>query len=447
MSAMGKKREWVYPAWVRGVFQTRRKWAFAILHIILFVPPWIHIKGQQIVLIDLSKRQLTIAGSIFTPRDTIFLVIGLLFSAFLLFFVTSLWGRIWCGYACPQTVFLESFVHTVERWVEGNRGKRMSLDRADWSANKIARKVAKHTIFIAAAVLIAMTFVSWFAGTIPLWTGQASASAYGMVAFFAGVMYLDFAWFREQFCNYLCPYARFQGVISGPNSLTITYDAARGEPRRERGVKRAKSELGDCIGCNKCVAVCPAGIDIRDGYQLECIGCAKCVDACAPIMAKFGKENLVRYSTVVEDAGGKSKLLRPRPVIYALLMLVLAVAGGSLLVARHSLDVTVNRVPGTLFTIDDDGATRNTFMLSVSNRKFTESAADIEVSVDGIPDVEVIMPPMQVATGEIRQVPLVIRAPAGVELQRTQPIDIRVRSDFDEVVVSSTFKTDARTGG
>ena len=436
-------RHWVYPAWVKGIFQARRRWTFGVLHAILFLTPWIHIHGQQLIQLDLGARQMLVAGSIFTPRDTIFVVLALLFSAFALFFVTAMWGRIWCGYACPQTVFLETFVHTVERWVEGERGQRMALDRGGWTAEKIRKKLAKWSIFLVASALIAMTFVSWFAGTVPLWTGQARTPAYGAVGFFTAVMFLDFAWFREQFCNYLCPYARFQGVIAGPNSLIITYDQQRGEPRRARGL--AKEAQGDCIDCNKCVSVCPTGIDIRDGYQLECIGCAKCVDACAPVMAKLGRENLVAYTTIVEQKGGHSSWLRPRPLLYLAAMVVVSVAFGAMLAARHPLDVTVNRVAGSLFTVDADGATRNTFLLQVTNRRYVTAPASISVSVEGLPDAEVIVPPVALATGDAQKIPLVIRSPAGAALPRTQDIRIRVTADFDEVVVPTTFKSGTAT--
>jgi cytochrome c oxidase accessory protein FixG len=441
MDASTGKREWIYPAWVKGVFQSRRRWTFAVLHAILFVTPWIHARGDQLIRVDLGGRQMIVAGSIFTPSDTIFLVFALLFSAFLLFFVTALWGRIWCGYACPQTVFLETFVHAVERRLEGDRGKRMALDRGPWTADKLARKLAKHAIFVAAALLVAGSFVGWFAGTRQLLSGSASHAAYGMVAFFSAVMYLDFAWFREQFCNFLCPYARFQGVLADDSSLIVTYDAPRGEPRRARDVDR--SAQGDCIDCKKCVTVCPVGIDIRNGYQLECIGCAKCVDACAPIMAKLGRDNLVRYSTIIEDAGGKTTKLRPRPMIYAGLMAASAAAALGLLVTRHPLDVTVNRAPGTLFTVDDDGTTRNTFLLQITNRKYVTEAAEVTVSVEGLPEATVVIPPVSLATGEETKIPLVILAPPDLPQQRTWPVDIHVMTDFDEVVIPTTFKTAA----
>lgn len=176
MDASTGKREWIYPAWVKGAFQTRRRWTFTVLHIILFITPWIHVRDRQIIQLDLSSRQLILAGEIFTPQDTVFLVFGLLFSTFLLFFVTAMWGRIWCGYACPQTVFLETFVHAIERRIEGNHGKRMALDRAAWTPEKIAKKVTKHAIFLAAAGLIGACFVGWFVGTRVLFTGNASSA-------------------------------------------------------------------------------------------------------------------------------------------------------------------------------------------------------------------------------------------------------------------------------
>lgn len=447
MDASTGKREWIYPAWVKGAFQTRRRWTFTVLHIILFITPWIHVRDRQIIQLVLSSRQLILAGEIFTPQDTVFLVFGLLFSTFLLFFVTAMWGRVWCGYACPQTVFLETFVHAIERRIEGNRGKRMALDRAAWTPEKIAKKVTKHAIFLAAAGLIGACFVGWFVGTRVLFTGNASSAAYDAVAFFAAVMYLDFVWCREQFCNYLCPYAVFQGVIAGANSLVITYDQPRGEPRRQRGVQQLGPETGDGIGCSKCVSVCPVGIDIRDGYQLECIGCAKCVDACAPIMGRFGKENRVRYSTAVEDAGGKSRQIRTRPMIYVALMALTLTTAAALLMSRHPLDVTVNRGAGTLYTLDADGATRNTFMLRITNRKYSEEAAAVTVSVAGIPDAESVVPPITMSTGETLQVPMVVRAPASADLERTAPITIQVQTDFDTVVLPTTFKTGAITGG
>lgn len=448
MDKSSGKREWVYPLHIKGDFTKLRKVAFVLLQAFLFLTPWIHVSGEQIVRFDVPGRQMFVLGSIYGARDTIFLLLVLLFLAFLLFFVTALWGRVWCGYLCPQTVFLETFVHSVERFFEGTRGKRMQLDRKPWDADKVLRKSAKWTVFALASALISMTFVSWFAGTVPLWTGAAGSGAYSMVGALSVGMFLNFTWFREQFCNFLCPYARFQGAIAGADSLVVSYDLPRGEPRRERGVKLAKEERGACIGCNKCVAVCPQGIDIRDGFQLECISCAKCVDACTSVMDKFKQPTLVRYSTATEDEGGRrAGLLRPRTALYGALMAVCVGVFGLLMSQRHALDVNVNRAAGTLFTIDHDGATRNTFLLQIQNKQFVEQPAALTVTVEGLEGAELIVPPIALETGEMTKVPLIVRSPAGKELARTQSIAIRVTSDFDDVLVPTTFKSGAAVDG
>lgn len=432
------KREWIYPLWVDGFFQKRRKVAFAALNLFLILTPWIRWNGEQLIRIDLPDRRLWVVGEVFSPADTIFVFLALLFSALLLFLVTSLWGRIWCGYACPQTVFLETFVHNVEHWIEGARGVKMKRDRGPWSFDKAWRKAAKWSIFLVASFFISMTFVSWFAGTHPLWTGKFGTGAYGSVAFFTGLMFLDLAWFREQFCNYLCPYARFQGVIADATSLIITYDEPRGEPRR--GPEVAKEAQGHCIDCHKCVAVCPTGIDIREGYQLECIGCARCIDACAPIMAKLGHENLVGYRSGVVDPV-KKKGPRLRPMIYGSALVAVAVIFQVLLVERHTLDVNLNRAPGTLYQTDEDGYTRNTYFLSVLNKKKVAGPATVEVSIRGMDRAEVVMPPLSLGTGEHKSVPLVIRTPPDARQERTERFELVVRTGFDEVAVPMTFKT------
>jgi cytochrome c oxidase accessory protein FixG len=448
MDKSSGKREWVYPLHMKGHFANLRKVAFVLLQAFLFFTPWIHISGEQIVRFDLPGRQMFVLGSIYGAHDTIFLLLVLLFLAFLLFFITALWGRLWCGYLCPQTVFLETFVHTVERLFEGTRGKRMQLDKRAWTANKVMRKTGKWTVFALGSGLISMTFVSWFAGTVPLWTGAAGSTTYGVVGAFSAGMFLNFTWFREQFCNFLCPYARFQGAIAGADSLVVSYDLPRGEPRRQRGVKLAKEEQGACIGCNKCVAVCPQGIDIRDGFQLECVSCAKCVDACTSVMDKFKQPTLVRYSTATEDEGGQRRgFLRPRTALYGALMAVCVVAFALMMSQRHALDVNVNRAPGTLYTVDEDGSTRNTFLMQIQNKQFVEEAAVLTVTVEGMEGAELIIPPIALETGEMRKVPLVVRSPAGHELLRTQAITIRVKSDFDEVAVATTFKSSAAVDG
>lgn len=438
------KRQWVYAAKVKGKFQRIHRISGVLLNLLLFLTPWIPIGGHPAVQLDLAQRRLFLLGSVFTPRDTIFLVLMLLGAAFTLFFVTALFGRLWCGYACPQTVFLEEFIRPIETFWEGDRGKRMAGDKKPWTARKVLRKLGKHTSFAVVAAVIAMTFVSYFSGPVPLWTGAASVGAYSMVAAVGAALFVDFAWFREQFCNYLCPYARFQGALTDDHSVVIEYDAPRGEPRMKGKSRKValqlNNDVGACIDCNKCVAVCPQGIDIRDGFQLECINCARCVDACTIVMDKKGQDSLVRYTTIADSTGEGSRWLRPRTVGYTALLTGLATAFLFLAANRHSLEATVNRAPGTLFQVDDDGWTRNTYLLNISNNA-ADNADTVAVSLDGIDGAELIVPPIQVDSAHAVNVPLVVRVPPGASVSRTTPVRITVRTEADEVTVDTTFKS------
>ncbi len=393
-------RQWVYTAGVKGRFQKIHRWTGLFLQAILFVTPWISIEGRPAVRIDLPARRIFALGSVYTASDAIFLVLALLVAVFGLFLVTALWGRLWCGYACPQTVFLEEWIRPIEKLVEGERGVRMQRAKAPWAWPNLWRRVVKLTAFAGVAVLVGMTTVSWFAGARELWTGAAGVGAYGTVAFLAAVMFADFAWFREQFCNYLCPYARFQGALSDEGSLAVHYSVDRGEPRKGGG---------DCIDCKKCVAVCPQGIDIRQGFQLECIACGRCIDACDGVMGKLGKPNLITYQPLE-----KKPLLRPRTVAYGALLLGLTTALVFNVATHDGLDASVARAPGTLFTVDADGWTRNVYLLKVVNTSLRPG--DAVVKAEGLPvDAEVTIPPVRLDPAATTTVPVVVRVrePAG----------------------------------
>lgn len=445
MSSVVRKRQYVYAASVTGLFQKVHRWSGFLLQIILFAMPWMVVGEHPAILLDLPHRRLFAFGQIFGPTDTIYLVLIGLFLAFLLFFVTSILGRVWCGFLCPQTVFLEEWVRRIEIAIEGERGQRYARDQGPLTFDKAWRKAAKWTAFLALSAVVAMTLVSYFVDAYKLWSGGASATAYGLVLFFTGVLYLDFAWFREQFCTYLCPYARFQGALTDEHSLTITYDTKRGEPRGSRG-----SGHGACIDCNKCVVVCPAGIDIRDGYQLECIACARCIDACESVMAKRETlPSLVQYTTLVRQEGGKTSVLRPRTAVYALLLAGVATAFGVLIQDHSTLDATVNRAPGTMFAVDPDGSVRNTFMLRVTNNhpEMDGEPDDIKVHVEGLTDVRVTVQDMHLSETESATVPLIIRVGDTTNLPRTVPFTIRITSPYDEVRVRATFETGEHMGG
>jgi cytochrome c oxidase accessory protein FixG len=430
-------RNWVYVQHIEGRFQQVRRWTFVGLHLILFGLPWLKVGGNPALLFDLPGRRLFAFGATYTASDTLLLLIILLFLAFSLFFFTALFGRLWCGYACPQTVLLDAWVHPVERWLEGERTTRIRRDSGGWTWDRAWRKGVKWSLFALAAFVVSMSFMSFFTPARELWTGTAGSASYALVAFFTGVWFLDFTWFREQFCNYLCPYARFQSVMVDDHTLTISYEPARGEPR---GGKDAKAE-GRCIDCSKCVVVCPTGIDIRNGFQLECIGCARCIDACTDVMGRFGHDTLIRYGNIAALQGRRTRMLRPRTVGYAALLTGLLIALVSVLATRVPFDAAVARAPGSTYTIDPDGYVRNTYLLRISNNLRGEPVS-FSIDVEGLEGAQVTSPALELASTEGRLVAVVVRLPGELATARALPVRMRIGSSrAGERVLQTTFMT------
>lgn len=429
-----RTRQWVYPRTIEGRFQRLHHRSGLVMQLFLIVTPWLTIGGQPAVRIDLPARRLYLLGTVFTAADGFLLVLLALMAAFSLFFFTSLFGRIWCGYVCPQTVFLEGWVRPLERFFEGDRGARMRRDAGPWTVDKAWRKTAKLTAFAAVAWFFAMSLQGWFAGPVALWTGAAGSADYTFVGLIAGGLFLDWAWFREQLCIYLCPYARFQSALTDDESWTVGYDAARAEPRAKG---KASAKVGRCIDCNKCVEVCPQGIDIRDGFQLECIACARCVDACEQVMGKLGHPSLVRYTTIAADLGRKTRTVRPRTVVYAGLLITLSSVFVGLTLLHQPLAATVNRAPGTLFQVDADGLVRNTFLLQIDNNDPLKQHT-FHVEVRGLDTAHVIVPELTLAAMEGRTVPLVVRVPRPV--RASSPFEVRVSSAMGAVTLDTTFQ-------
>ncbi|MDH5590931.1 MAG: cytochrome c oxidase accessory protein CcoG, partial [Gemmatimonadota bacterium] len=355
---------------------------------------------------------------------------------------TAVFGRVWCGYACPQTVFLESWIRPIEMWIEGDRTQRKRRDGRGLSWDKAWRKGVKWVLFLGVSFLLAMAMMSIFAGARPLWMGRASFASYALVAILTGFWYLDFTWFREQFCIYLCPYARFQSALTDDETLLVSYDEPRGEPR-----DKSRGPEGGCIGCQKCVVVCPQGIDIRDGFQLECIQCARCIDACQSVMERFDQPTLVRYSSIATDGGKKHRAFRPRTLTYGMLLTVLTVASTVLLMTRVPFEATVNRAPGSLFQVDQDGYVRNTFLLKISNNAAAREAVTYHVEIDGIEGAELLVQDVSLEGSESRTIPMVVRVSLGTDLQRTVPFHVNVTSSAGELRLATTFKTGVSVGG
>jgi cytochrome c oxidase accessory protein FixG len=364
----------IYPREISGRFQRLRTAAVFWLLGMFYLFPWLNYDGRQAVLFDLPARRFFIFGMQFWPQDFIFLSWLLIIAGLSLFFFTAVAGRLWCGYACPQTVWTEVFIW-LERVTEGDRGARMKLDAAPWSANKVARKGAKQFLWITFALWTGFTFVGFFT---PIRELAARALSLELGAwetfwtfFYGFATYGNAGYLREQVCKYMCPYARFQGAMFDRNTLIISYDAQRGEPRgaRKKGSDYRALGLGDCIDCTICVQVCPTGIDIRNGLQYECIACGACVDACDAVMDKVGyPRGLVRYATQNRMEGKRVRVLRPRVLIYASLLMALILGFAWAVTHRVPLLVDVLRDRNALYRETADGQIENAYTLKIMNK-------------------------------------------------------------------------------
>ena len=418
-----------------GLFRTLRLVGAGFLFLLFFGTVWLSWDGRQAVLWDLSESKFHIFGATFWPQDFILLSGLLIIAAFGLFTITVFAGRVWCGYTCPQSTWTWLFMWC-EKVTEGDRNQRIKLKAAPWGINKIARRTAKHALWLAISVMTALTFVGYFTPIRPLATELLTLEMAGVslfwVLFFTGATYLNAGWLREAVCMHMCPYARFQSVMFDKDTLAISYDVARGEARgpRKRGADPKQAGLGDCIDCHMCVQVCPTGIDIRDGLQMECIGCAACIDACDSVMDKMGYDRgLVRYTSEHELQGGKTHLLRPRLIGYAVVLLAMI---GALVVALNqrsmvSLDVIKDR---GLFRENSQGQIENIYSLKIINK--TQETQHYRVSLkDGEGYQLQGKTELTLAPGEITDLPVSVALLADRPTSSSQTITFVV-TDTDQ---------------
>ncbi|MEX2902951.1 cytochrome c oxidase accessory protein CcoG [Pseudomonas rhodesiae] len=427
-----------------GLFRTLRVLGAGFLFLAFFGTVWLNWGGRQAVLWDLAESKFHIFGATFWPQDFILLSALLIICAFGLFAITVFAGRVWCGYTCPQSSFTWLFMWC-EKVTEGERNQRIKLQAAPWSLNKLARRSAKHTLWLGISVLTGLTFVGYFTPIRPLaaelLTWQIGGVSLFWVLFFTAATYLNAGWLREAVCMHMCPYARFQSVMFDKDTLTISYDAARGEHRgpRKREVKPADVGLGDCIDCQLCVQVCPTGIDIRDGLQMECIGCAACVDACDSIMDKMGyARGLVRYTSEHQLQGGKTHLLRPRLIGYSAVLLVMIAALVVALVQRPmvSLDVTKDR---GMFRENSQGLIENIYSLKVINK--TQQRQDYRLELVEAEGFQLQgKTGISLAPGEIVDVPVSVALLADKPASSSQTLRFKV-TDVDEPWVYSVAES------
>ncbi|QIX62305.1 cytochrome c oxidase accessory protein CcoG [Hymenobacter lutimineralis] len=368
------KRVWLYPKQPSGPLYRARKWISYGLLALLFAGPWLRFRELPLLMLNLPERKFIILGQIFWPQDFFILLIGAL--TFLLFIIlfTIVYGRIFCGWVCPQTIFLEFVFRRIEYWLEGDAPQQKALDRADWTWNKIWRKTSKHALFLLISFLIANTFLAYIIGSdalVKIVTDPLTAHLGGLTSMvvFTGVFYAVFARFREQVCTIACPYGRLQGVLLDKDSLVVAYDYKRGEPR-EKLRKNQQRTAGDCIDCHQCVQVCPTGIDIRNGaQQLECTNCTACIDACNNIMAMIDlPKGLIRHASENDIANGTTFRLTGRMKVYSGVLVVLLSVLTFLLVSRSNVQATVLRTPGQLFQKTERGTISNLYNISVINK-------------------------------------------------------------------------------
>ncbi len=398
------KRIWVYPKKPSGSYHRWRVIVSTILLSLLFAGPFITYHGKPFILLNFFERKFILFGHIFWPQDFFLLALTLVtFFVFVTLFTVA-FGRIWCGWACPQTLFMEMVFRKIEYWIEGDANEQRKLDRAPWTAQKIIRKTGKQVIFLAISLSIAHLLMAYLVSVDTVKEiifrppSENWAGFIGLIVFTA-IFYGVFARFREQACIVVCPYGRLQGVLLVKDSLVVAYDWLRGEPRGK--LKRENSTTkhqGDCIDCKLCVHVCPTGIDIRNGTQLECVNCTACIDACDEVMEKIGKpKGLIRYSSYTAIKEGIQRIFTPRIAGYSVVLLALVSLLFYFIFTRADIETTVLKAPGTLYSKTEDGQITNVYNIEFVNKTF--EAIPLEIKVEsptkaslqkvGMPSIEV----------------------------------------------------------
>ncbi len=445
VTALYEKHKTIYVRSVSGFFS---KWRWALVFFtqaIFYGLCWLPWNGRQAVLFDLVERKFYLFGLVFWPQDVLYLAILLIISAYGLFLFTAVGGRLFCGYACPQTVYTEIYMWLEEK-IEGDRSRRMKLDRAPMSGRKLAVKAAKHAAWIAVALWTGFTFAGYFT---PIDTLGRDLLAFNLgpwqtfwIFFYAFATYGMAGFMREQVCKYMCPYARFQSVMFDPDTLIVTYDQGRGEPRgaRTKGENRKGAGKGDCVDCGLCVQACPTGIDIRAGLQYECIGCSACIDACDEVMDKLSyPRGLIRYSTenAMEKHWGSGDILRhvfrPRIFVYTAILAIIVAAAAWAIAARLPLKVDVIRDRASLAREVEDEKIENIYMLRIMNTD--EQPHRYRIAVSGLPGLALATESeVSVAAATTKSVPVALRVPSDAGKKGSHPIHFDV-ADTDNAQV------------
>ncbi len=407
-------RRWIFSKKPSGKYYNARTTVSIVLLTILFAGPYIRISGEPLLMINIITRKFVLFGQVFWPQD--FYIFGLAMITFAVFIIvfTVAFGRVFCGWVCPQTIFMEMVFRKIEYWIEGDWKQQQALDKMEWNAEKIRKKVLKHIIFYAISFAIANAFLAYIIGSDELWKivlDNPENHIVGLVSIlvFSAVFYGVFSRFREQVCLVVCPYGRLQGVLLDRNSIVVAYDRVRGETRAKfhKNENRAQVGKGDCIDCHHCVDVCPTGIDIRNGTQLECVNCTACIDACNHMMKSVGQNpGLIRYASEAEIADSKPFKITTRMKAYSVVLLALIVAMTALLITRSDISATVLRTPGMLYQEQEGGKISNLYnykIINKTNRKFpvTVKALDPEIELKFVGSENIAFDELGMAQGAL----------------------------------------------
>ncbi len=383
------KRIWVYPKKPAGRLHTYRVVTALLLLALFFVGPFVKVNDRPFMLFNIFERRFIFFGQVFWPQDFFLLALAVItFFVFVILF-TVVFGRLWCGWACPQTIFMEMVFRKIEYWIEGDANQQRKLAQQPWNAEKITKKAAKQAIFLSISLLISHTVMAYLIGldqVIKIVSQPPSAHLAGFIGLmaFTAVFWFVFAWFREQACIAVCPYGRLQGVLFDQNSIVVAYDWLRGEPRGKLRKNQPDEGKGDCIDCKLCVHVCPTGIDIRNGTQLECVNCTACIDACNEVMKKIGKPTgLIRFASYRTIRYGLKKLFTARAAAYSFVLVSLMSVLLYLLATRTDVETTMLKMPGTLYQRTQNGAITNLYQAEFVNKTFDDLQLEMRVEEPG----------------------------------------------------------------
>ncbi len=426
-------RIWVYPKKPKGKFHRLRVVVAVALLAILFLVPLIKVDGHPFMLLDILNRKFILFGIAFGPHDFHLFVLAIIGGIISIFLFTVVYGRIFCGWLCPQTIFMEMMFRKVEYWIEGDANKQRALNKKPWTGDKIFKKTSKHIIFVIMALAIGNALLAWVIGVDELVKlvsrpiPEVMGSFIAMVVF-SGVIYIFYAYLREQVCTLICPYGRLQGVMLEPTSIVVHYDNVRGEPKGKIK-KNVEQNLGDCIDCNLCVDVCPTGIDIRHGTQLECVNCTACIDACDEVMTKIKRPvGLIRYASKNEIETGVKKIFTPKAISYTVFLSLLFVFITFLLATRSDYELSIVRTAGLMAQEQPGDRISNLYDVKIINKTFSSASASLELhNMEGeikLLSGELVLHPQDVSEGKF----FVIFAKNSIKKMSTK-IKIAVKSD------------------